>query len=399
MNIEKQKNFAEKKSIGLFLTRTPQQGGAFQYSLSIIKGLASFNSEKYKIKAFYQCEEWGKYIPDSFERIYYKRPLVNQAFSWIYKRLDTSRNGYKRFPILCNPIIKKMNKSDCDIIVFADQDPESYQTKKKSLVPIHDLMHRYESHYDEYKGKVFNQRENHYFNICKYATGILVDSEVGKKQVVKSYNRNEDSIYVLKFVPPFYLLEYELTDVIEKYKLPENYLFYPAQFWQHKNHENLLKAVSILKNRGENVFLVLSGSKKNYYDNIVQLINSLDLNDNVKILGYVPNEDMCSLYRNAFALVFVSLIGPTNIPPLEAMLLGCPVICSNKYAMPEQIGDAGLLIDPNDPEDIAKKIQRLLKDPRQCETFVRKGFEKVKEWNQEKFNERLQEIILKVMSK
>ena len=67
-----------------------------------------------------------------------------------------------------------------------------------------------------------------------------------------------------------------------------------------------------------------------------------------------------------------SYFGPTNIPPLEAMALGCPVAVSNKYAMPEQVGDAGLLFDPDSPEEIAKCIKAMWLDDKLRQKMINK---------------------------
>jgi glycosyltransferase involved in cell wall biosynthesis len=388
-----------KNIIGIFLARKPQLGGAHQYTLSMIRALESLSQKHFNTIVYYQEREWESFIPASFQKSFQKRPLINRVFSWFYKNIDKSQNGYRRFPVLCNPIIGIINKSECELIIFPDQDLECYQIKKKSLVTVHDLMHRYEPYFAEYSINFIDERDKHYFNICKHVTGVLVDSEIGKKQIIESYNRKDDTVYVLKFVPPYYLLDYKVVDVKSKYALPEEYFFYPAQYWQHKNHENLIRAVKILKDNGILINLVLVGARKNYFTAITKLIERLEIRKQVMVLGYVPNEDMGSLYKRATALVFVSFLGPTNIPPLEAMLMGCPVICSNKYAMPEQIGDAGLLVDPSNPQDIADKMYQLKIDKSLRESLINRGYQKIKEYDQECFNIRLHEIITDILHK
>jgi glycosyltransferase involved in cell wall biosynthesis len=103
---------------------------------------------------------------------------------------------------------------------------------------------------------------------------------------------------------------------------------------------------------------------------------------------------MYSLYRHAVATVFVSLIGPTNIPPLEAMFVGSPLVISNAYAMPEQVGDAALLVDAKDPGDIAAKIQRVWEDETTRKQLVEKGLARSRLWTQEEFGARLRTIIV-----
>ena len=99
---------------------------------------------------------------------------------------------------------------------------------------VHDLMHRYESHFEEYQGKVFARRESHYRSICAAAAADPGGLELGKRQVIESYDVQPGKVFVLPFAPPSYLAESREVDVRAKYGLPEQYLFYPAQFWEHR---------------------------------------------------------------------------------------------------------------------------------------------------------------------
>ena len=114
-----------------------------------------------------------------------------------------------------------------------------------------------------------------------------------------------------------------------------------------------------------------------------------NLEENVTILGYVDNECMAALYKHAVALVMASVIGPTNIPQLEAFLLGCPVLVSDVYAVSEQVGDAALLFDPYDYHDIAKQIERIWTDDELRNELIDKGYERAKNWGPEQFMQRL----------
>lgn len=383
----------KQKKIGLYLATEPFHGGTYQYTLSIIKALTSFNPAEFSITVFYHESEWEKIFPDNFIKVKVERSFIRKLLSNLYKKIDRSINGYRRFSEFFNPAVELINNSDSDLIIFPNQDAQSYQVRKKSLVSIHDLMHRYEPYFEEYGNGVYKIRERHYKNICKYSAGVLVDSEIGKQQVIESYNKNPDEVFVLKFVPPYYLLEAKEVDVCTKFDLPDDFVFYPAQFWQHKNHENLVKAIKILKDRGKIINLVLVGSRKNYYKKIIDLIKNYELQTQILVLGYVTNDEIYSLYKKAKALVFVSLIGPTNIPPVEAMLVGCPVICSNKYAMPEQVADAALLVDPMNPEDIAEKIETLIYNESLQKELKEKGIQKSNSYTQNDFNNCFLKII------
>jgi glycosyltransferase involved in cell wall biosynthesis len=163
--------------------------------------------------------------------------------------------------------------------------------------------------------------------------------------------------------------------------------------WEHKNHLRLLDALAALKARGLTVPLVLAGGAKHAYHRVLERIAHHGLGDQVRLLGYVPDAEIPSLYRAAEACIYVSLFGPTNIPPLEAMALGCPLVVSRLYAMPEQVGDAALLVNPWGAADIARGVERIWTDEALRRELARRGRERVGRWTEAGFGERLREIV------
>lgn len=373
-----------KKDIGLFLSTEPKFGGVYQYSLSIINALDTLDDDKYNIHCFAFDLEWFPFVPDGFEKVVIKKYFFEKILGFVLRKLFFFPAGWRlsgRF----SSAVRVIDASDCDVVIYPAQDSVAYQTNTKSMATIHDLMHRYEPHFEEYQGREVANRDMHYSSMCKYADLILVDSIVGRQHVLESYPVRVNKVKILPFVPPYYLLDSRLVDVRKKYDLPERYVFYPAQFWEHKNHINLLVALKLLKDGGQIVNLVLVGSKKNNYSNVKAKIDELGLSNNVFILGYVSNEDIYSLYKSAIAMVFVSLIGPTNIPPMEALITGCPLICSNAYAMPEQVGESSLLVDPKDPVDIASKINLVWNDNESRKNLIELGYKQAKKYGQDDF--------------
>ena len=163
---------------------------------------------------------------------------------------------------------------------------------------------------------------------------------------------------------------------MSKYRLPEEYLFYPAQFWPHKNHVGLLLAVNLLREKYNLILpVVFVGYDKGNLQYVRQVADEYDLSKQVHFLGFIPQEDLGGLYHNAFALTYVTFFGPTNLPPLEAFALGCPVIASNVPGAQEQLGDAALLVDPGNEEQIAQAVKTLHGDPTLRETLVQRGLE------------------------
>ena len=107
----------------------------------------------------------------------------------------------------------------------------------------------------------------------------------------------------------------------------------------------------------------------------------------------LSEREVVALYKRATALVFPSLIGPTNIPPLEAMVLGTSVLCSDLFSMPEQVGHAGLLFDPFDVEDMAEKIYRIWTDENIRKELVKRGYDRIKNLTLENYTMQWEEVI------
>jgi glycosyltransferase involved in cell wall biosynthesis len=145
-------------------------------------------------------------------------------------------------------------------------------------------------------------------------------------------------------------------------QLNSTFIHYPAQFWAHKNHYNLLVAFRNVLNEFPDLKLIFTGSDKGNKNYITSLIKEMKLNNSVIDLGFVSNEELKWLYLNSSGLVMPTLLGPTNMPLLEAAELNCPVACSNFPGHIEQLGDYGYYFNPESPEEIAQVLVKMLNE-------------------------------------
>jgi glycosyltransferase involved in cell wall biosynthesis len=140
-------------------------------------------------------------------------------------------------------------------------------------------------------------------------------------------------------------------------------LFYPAQFWAHKNHLNLINAVKLLATTEESTDITyelhLTGSDQGNESFIREHVHSLGLSQKVFFHGFVDQAEISDLYDLAFALTYPSLLGPDNLPPLEAMSRGCPVATADIEGAREVYGDSAAYFDPLDATSIANAIESL----------------------------------------
>jgi glycosyltransferase involved in cell wall biosynthesis len=385
------------KKIGILLAIDPGRGGMFQYSIAVLEALASLHGRRYSVVAAYFDPAWKAYIDPlglpSFRIGTSGREPTTIGKLWCSACLPVGL--WRALLWRVDSVARALRGADCDLWVFPAQDHWSYLTPVRAVVTIHDLMHRYERRFPEVSGRGrYFIREYRFRNICRAAAAVLVDSEVGRRQVIDSYRMSAGRLFVLPYLPPRYIFEgVPREDFAQCYRLPARFLFYPAQFWPHKNHDRLLQAVARVRRSCPDVALVLAGPKRYEYRKLLARVNELGLSGQVTFTGYVPDEDLAELYRRATALVMPTFFGPTNIPPLEAFATGCAAAVSNIYGMPEQVGDAALLFDPLSVAEIAEAIERLWTDEQLRRTLTGRGRERSVEWGQRQFAAALENVV------
>ena len=250
---------------------------------------------------------------------------------------------------------------------------------------VWDLQHRLQPWFPEVStGKTWDQREVYYDWFLRRASIIIAGTEAGRTEIERFYQVPPERIKILPHPAPQFARRAASTDdvqVLSKYGISANYLFYPAQFWSHKNHANLLLAVRRLQDEhGLALPVVLVGSDQGNHAYVQKLVRELGLAERVYMLGFVPQEDLIALYRHAFALTYLTFFGPENLPPLESFALGCPVIASNVSGAQEQLGDAALLVDPKSPEQIARAIKLLYERTDLRTQLIERGLARAAKW-------------------
>jgi glycosyltransferase involved in cell wall biosynthesis len=388
-----------RKRIGLFLDPLPHTGGTFQYNQTILEAVAALPTNRYDVVVGCTSDTWLKQANKyAVKSIVIKYGFTARFFGILVNYFNIPLRLCQKLSPLFQATARSLLREKCDLWIFPSQDVLSYQAPLPSLVTVLDLAHRYEKHFAESASKSeYLIRERTYSSICGWARGVLVQTDLGRQQVVDAYGMPVEKIYILPLVAPGHIYATAPpADFNDRYRLPPKYLFYPAQFWEHKNHRNLLAAMSQIKNELPDLQLVLAGSKKSAYEAVLQQIKDSGLTDDVSILGYVPDEDIPELYRRARALIMPTFFGPSNIPPLEAAVLGCPIAISNVSRMPEQLGDSTLIFDPDSVDEIADCIRTLWSDDPLCARMAAEAKERVSSWGQTEFNARLHQIIAEI---
>lgn len=377
----------KKKKLAIVLSSKTQDGGGNQYALLMAECLKDLPHSYIEVIAICTDRSWYRWCKENHIK-YISVPWIKcteMEMKWNFR--------YSLFSRLYNTYMTELGKiirrEKIDALFLTEQLIYIPNLDVKVITPVHDLMHRYERKFPEVDSD-YERRELLFKCQAKYADYILTDSELGKRQFLESYRKNKKlRIISMPFVVPRHIAEGR-----EEYiEVPDKYVFYPAQFWKHKNHINLIKAIQLLKESIRDIHLVLVGSEKNCCREIRKYILKNNLENEVTILGFISNENITYLYKHAVALIMPSYFGPTNIPPLEAMALGCPVAVSNKYAMPEQVGGAGMLFNPDSPQEIADCIRRLWTEEELRNNMIIRGFEKISLWTEKDFRYKIGRIV------
>lgn len=175
-----------------------------------------------------------------------------------------------------------------------------------------------------------------------------------------------------------------LNTVRKRYHLPERFILFVGTMEPRKNIPLLLKSYHTLKGtRRIDHKLVLAGRLGWSYGNIFNLLNELRLQKDVILLGHIAREDLPALYNLADLFVYPSYYEGFGLPPLEAMACGTPVIASRCSCFPEILGDAAILIDPNDASELSEKMYLMITDYALSARYAEQGLRRAAQFSWE----------------
>ncbi len=396
--------------IGVYLDNyIPASGGSYVFQQTILREMDALKS-KHTFFIFH----WGAFVEYNFAKLpfidltdarkeeYRKEYTIKKALreaknrvkpriikSALDRVIKFARDIAKIFSRKAIPeeeislLDRAVKKYSIDVVWFLT--PVFQNVSVPFFYTVWDLQHRVQPYFPEVSitGWKWKPREDNYKCVLPRAAKIITGTNAGKNEIVHYYRVNPDNVAVVPFPVPHFDEKHDISldkDIFHKYDLPQKYLFYPAQFWPHKNHVNILHALKILKETSQfDIAVVFAGSDKGNESYIKETAEALGLSQNVFFLGFVPIEDLIQLYKNALALVFATFFGPDNIPPLEAFVLGCPVLASSVAGAAEQFGDAAIYFDPKNPEELADAICLIYKNQELRQELIEKGLKKAAE--------------------
>lgn len=379
------KYFDNPINIALIFDQEVQSGGGYQQGLNSAL-LASRIDPKLATIIFFHTKKSikNKLKNHGIESQFIDLSYLKKLYLYI-KTTDKFRILYKLIKLLLdfNFFEDFLIKKDIDLVYFISPSRFALDLDKLNFIfTIWDLCHRDNVEFPEIKLKgEFDNRELRINFAAKRAISILVDSDYGKYNLSKKYNIDEKRICVIPFEPLLDIKEnkefpFSQDFIKKKYSIQYKYIFYPAQFWPHKNHIYILKAIYIL-GQVYNIKLniIFSGGDKGNKENVRKFAKKIGIHDQLIFTGFISNKELISLYKYSIALVMPTFFGPTNIPPLEAFKIGVPVIYSDLNGLRDQVGDAALLMNLYDPNTLSECLYKLIKNNDLRNDLLSKGYE------------------------
>ena len=260
---------------------------------------------------------------------------------------------------------------------------------------IRDVAHRILPHFPEFStNSVFERMDKKLNLFLTGATRIITCNPVVKNDIVTLYDVIDENIDVVNLPYPKWIEKVSFDETILKWNnlSKNNYIFYPAQFWSHKNHIRLILASQIMKEQNINLKVVFSGLDRGNKNYLIKQVKDLDLENEVIFLDYVNQKQLATLYKNAYALVYPCLAGPDSISALESLYFNCPVLISNHLGYNQQLKKAALYFNPLDESDIVSKIQNL-NDLATKDDLINKGQAIIKECTTQKYIDKFLNIM------
>ena len=227
---------------------------------------------------------------------------------------------------------------------------------------IRDVAHRILPHFPEFNSnQIFEKKERRLNLFLASASHIITCNDVAKNDIKTLYNVIDEKIITLDLPCPNWVKNVSEDNLVLKNNglFKNSYIFYPAQFWTHKNHIRLVLAAQIMKEQNINLKVVFSGYDKGNKSYLLKIVKNLGLEDDVVFLDYVNQKQLAALYNNAYAMVYPCLAGPDSISALEAMFFNCPVLISDHLGYNQQLKKAALYFNPLDESNIVEKIKIL----------------------------------------
>ncbi len=345
-------------------------GGVTTYVLGLLEGLAKASADNGCRFQLFVTEAnqqvFQKFLKcDCFDLIVIRDKLLSLRSHICRAALLSHSSSF--FKLISDGAFKKIQElmdSESDILYTPTPVLRYFNGRKPTVLTIHDIQHL---HYPEFFGRLrLLSRRITYDLSARHAGYFQANSKYTKDDLLHHFDwLSEDRVEV---IPPGVRIEEFATPIVsdslyQHYRIPEHFLFCPAQLWPHKNHLTILRALKQIEaQRGLKIPLVLTGAKYSAAAQVIEFIGEKSM-DYVHYLGAVPFQDLVSLYQKATFTIMATLHESGGFPILESAAAGTPIIASRIPPF-EEFGEVLQLnlFNPLDTQELATLIGALWRD-------------------------------------
>jgi len=341
------------------------------YTLSLIRALAQLQAQaNFELTIAYQpsLKNWLK---GNFN------PPLNLSNNFSIKCLPlpvTISALLSKFP---NPIIpyyeKYLDKPD----LLQGTDHYVYPARNSlKIMTIHDLTF---IKYPEYTNSIVKSYTQRVKSCLNWTDAVITFAENTKQEICEYLNVSPERIFITPQASryyPDYLTQTDGNELAKTVNYPwdQPYILFVSTLEPRKNLVNLIKAFNLLKQDTKIPHnLVLIGQPGWNYQNILKEINNSPWQQNIYRLGYLSDDLVALFYQEADVFVYPSFYEGFGLPVLEAMTLGAPVVTSNTSSLPEVTGDAAILVDPQNVEEMGAGIFQVISDRQLRDQLIQLG--------------------------
>ena len=393
-----------KKSIAIFVDARKKSGGVYQEILNTIEKIKKYNSDDLKFSIIITSKKLDINLEnENIEFHYFSMNAVERYICYL-RNFGPFVSRFKKYFFFQNKFENFLKKINVDLVYFPHASQYSlYLEDIKFIINVADVNHRENIEFPEVvNSSEFQRKDDIFKKSLPRALAIITNANIIKKRISFFYGILEERIFIISLKASSFINNFKNIDkkkqqkVREFFKLPKNYIFYPAMYLPHKNHKNLIEALIILKTKSKiDLKIVFCGNDVGYLENLKTFVSKLHLNNSVVFLDFVEDDHLPYLYLDALVLAMPTLIGPTNIPPYEAFKMGVPVVYSELDGIKEVFGDAVFYINPLEPESIAKGIKEIFENVELKKDLIMKGKKKLNEIDEKTEFKQFFEIIKK----
>lgn len=344
--------------LAVLLEKKISVGGGFNQSITAALQMLRIAPEQYAVEIYTTVESniavLAKQGLQARHFVKPKRPL-SKKIGQVFQSARRTREEVTEFE-------QEIRRLGIDLVYFTA--PSGYALDLQTvpyIFTIWDLCHLEHPEFPEVTAnREFEKREELYSRAVVKALTTLTDGLHTTGLASQRYGVAAERFIEMPFSPAPHLQtrlssSADAGAALQRHGIAPGYLFYPAQFWAHKNHARILEACALLAARdGTAPHVVFAGGDQGHASDVRKLAERLGVAATTHFLGFVPEGDMAALYEGAGALVMPSYFGPSNLPPMEAWVAGKPVLYPDRFA--GFVGDAAILFDPDNAQSLVEAI-------------------------------------------